>query len=195
MMAVGSTGLVAFTVFLFLSVTGEQEVEIPEAELAKARLAYEQGRPARSAPASIAGPTPGRAARVTPRRPDPEPEAEAEAKAKAEPDLDEIHAAFGERIELPASGDFRAKRKFVRRVYDRKRYPSALRLARELLAERPRDIFLLRVVISAACFIGEPEIARDHWQRIRVRGKRARRQLVARCAEFGVELPDDPDAQ
>lgn len=193
MLAIVSTALVTFAVFLFLSVNREQEVEVPQTELAKARIAYERRQP-EPAPARPDTGRLGGVAHPAARPAKPPPDRRAEPETGAAEDVSELTAAFGEPAAFPEGADFRAKRKYVRRIYDRKRYPSALELAVKLLEERPRDIFLLRVAVSAACFIGEPDVARAHWQRIRLRGKRARRKLVDRCAEYGVELPDDPDA-
>jgi hypothetical protein len=186
---VGSIGLISFSVFLLLAASGEQAVEVPESELSAARLEYEREHaPPRSpaAGASATGlrdraPVLGAAARSEPRP---------ASATRAEEQIDELEAVFGETPELPQGADFFAKRKYVRRIYDRQRYPDALELGKVLLEERPRDVYLLRVMVSAACFTGEVATARTHWERLRDRGITARRDLLQRCHEFGIDLND-----
>ena len=186
---VGSIGLISFSVFLLLAASGEQAVEVPESELSAARLEYEREHaPARS-PAEGASAT-GLGDRATVLSAAARPEPRPAASTGSEAELEELEAIFGETPELPQGASFFVKRKYVRRIYDRQRYPEALELGKVLLQERPRDVYLLRVVVSSACFTGEAAIARAHWERVRDRGIRARRDLLQRCHEFGIDLND-----
>ena len=72
------------------------------------------------------------------------------------------------------------------RSYDRGDYEEARRLALEVLATRPDDVRMLRLVVSAACVLGDPDQARAYVAKL---PPRDRDQMTRRCARYGVTLP------
>ncbi|MEZ4368384.1 MAG: hypothetical protein R2939_19205 [Kofleriaceae bacterium] len=71
------------------------------------------------------------------------------------------------------------------RRYDSQDYEGALQLSRELLETNPTSIRLLRIAVSSACVLGEPEQARAHAARLQ--GK-DRADMEKRCERYGVSL-------
>jgi hypothetical protein len=69
------------------------------------------------------------------------------------------------------------------RLYDKQDYEGALAAAKSVLAKDPGDIRMLRVVVSAACQMGDNDQAQVHW---RLLPPHDRSQMARRCQRFGI---------
>jgi hypothetical protein len=71
------------------------------------------------------------------------------------------------------------------RFYDRGDYESAQKTALEVLAQQPNNIRMLRIVVSTACALGDPDLARSY--NAKLPGSH-QRSMQTRCTKFGVTL-------
>ena len=71
------------------------------------------------------------------------------------------------------------------KLYDRGDYENARQLAIQLLAEAPGNVKLLRVVVSSACILGDPEMAQKYVTEL---PPLDRSQMADRCAKFEIAL-------
>jgi len=78
-----------------------------------------------------------------------------------------------------------AKMTEASRLYDRGDYEGARVVADEVLAEQPDNVKMLRVAVSCACIMGEPDRARTYYDRL---PERDQRQMARRCRRYGVEF-------
>jgi Tfp pilus assembly protein PilF len=72
------------------------------------------------------------------------------------------------------------------RSYDRGDYDEARRLALEVLAARPDDIRMQRLVVSAACILGDADQARAYFAKLPMHDQD---QMTRRCDRYGITLP------
>jgi hypothetical protein len=71
------------------------------------------------------------------------------------------------------------------RYYDKGDYPAALEAALAVLENDPRNIKMLRVVVSTKCALDEVDSARTFSKRL---PRRDQRQMRTRCLNWGAEL-------
>jgi len=68
--------------------------------------------------------------------------------------------------------------------FDRGDYEDAQKEALEMLKNDPTDVKMLRIVVSTACFMGDPDKAQRYWSQLTE--PRDRAQMSVRCARYGV---------
>lgn len=92
-------------------------------------------------------------------------------------------------VKLGGNGDddeVKEQTENVRQSYDTGNYVDAQKLSLEALEKSPRNIKLLRYVVSSSCAVGEVETAREYAERL---PKRDRDQMAKRCRQnWGAEL-------
>lgn len=71
------------------------------------------------------------------------------------------------------------------KAYDRGDYESARALALKSLNETPKNVKLLRVVVSSSCIMGDADLAQQYAAQL-PEGDRA--QMAERCAKFQIAL-------
>ena len=71
------------------------------------------------------------------------------------------------------------------KAYDRGDYESARALALKSLNETPKNVKLLRVVVSSSCIMGDADLAQQYATQL-PEGDRA--QMAERCAKFQIAL-------
>lgn len=71
------------------------------------------------------------------------------------------------------------------RYYDRQEFDTAQEAALKILERSPGNVRMLRIVVSTACFMGEPEKAQRYWNEL---PERDRVQMSTRCARVGVSF-------
>jgi hypothetical protein len=75
----------------------------------------------------------------------------------------------------------------VNRLYDRSDYDGAQQGALRVLERMPGNVRMLRVVVSSACMMGEPDKAQKYWLELPAHD---RAQMTTRCARFGVAFKE-----
>jgi len=71
------------------------------------------------------------------------------------------------------------------RFYDRGDYDTAQEVALKLLDRLPGNVRMLRVVVSTACLMGDPDKARRYLGQLPERDKQ---QMITRCARNGINF-------
>ena len=87
--------------------------------------------------------------------------------------------------EPPPSPEGEDDRLEANKAYDRGDYESARALALKSLAETPKNVKLLRVVVSSSCIMGDADVAQQYAPQL-PEGDRA--QMAERCAKFQIVL-------
>jgi hypothetical protein len=75
----------------------------------------------------------------------------------------------------------------VNRLYDRSDYDAAQQGALRILERMPGNVRMLRLVVSSACMMGEPDKAQKYWIEL---PEHDRAQMTTRCARFGVTFKE-----
>jgi hypothetical protein len=168
--AIIGTAVALFGVLVYLHVAVHAESPVqggPPAAAApiEAPAAQASDRDSRAESARSGQPVLGRTAPVTPspRRTEPMP---VPTDLATDPDL-EVATAMDE----------------VNRLYDRSDYDGAQQGALRILERMPGNIRMLRVVVSSACMMGEPDKAQKYWIEL---PEHDRAQMTTRCSRFGV---------
>lgn len=86
-----------------------------------------------------------------------------------------------------AKGQLDKRMSETNRMYDRRDYEGAMAQAREILAEAPGNVRMLRVVVSSACIMGDEQVAREHYGKL---PPRHQRQMDRRCSRYGMKFND-----
>jgi hypothetical protein len=172
---------------LFIRVRSAPEIVIPDDALSVARARYESIQTGR-APAAFASER-GAGARP-PRRP---PASEPASEPGAEPFDGEPIARRSISTVRPAAGSGESpvyspptgEQERVRAAYDHGDFEGALELAEQFLRQYPKDPYVKRVAVVAACAMGEEAVARKHYQEMAASDQ----PIVAkRCSRYGIQL-------
>lgn len=207
-MSVRSIILTAMTISVAgaLALLFAEAGETPEADVSERALKRAKQRHARAqsgAPAT---------ARESSRPPDqmkqwkpPDPEQAAAKRTIRSPDTSALMKARGTPsprsgdsdrpgLRVPAkrpasadadSAELQSQMREVNRLYDRRDYEGALAAAKEMLAVKPGNVRMLRVVVSSACVMGNEEEARASYKQL---PPRHQRQMARRCSRYGVDM-------
>lgn len=199
-LAAGSVLVLGLLLLLLMKVNGNASPEVPEDKLAQARAEHQRSQ--RSAKASASRPdidrTPSsRNKHVVLRDDEDEDEGETESDSSKAPAATararrpSIRAtSMQPRITLKTGskkddGDLRERMGVVNRLYDTHQYEDAVAAAQEILEENPRNVRMLRVVVSAACKMGDAAAASAALDQLSGRNKR---QMLKRCEYYGVDV-------
>jgi hypothetical protein len=196
-----STGLVVIALFvLFFQVQGNPAVEVPERALDEARQRHERSSAARPEPVDMQSfePSPPRprAPRVSARVPDqPAEDADApEERARRRPGFDRapgINQPFAITGSMQQGRALKDRMDETNKLYDSRDYEGAIAAAQEVLKDMPRNVRMLRVVVSSACITGDEGMAREHYAMLPARDQE---QMSVRCRRYGVEF-EPPSAR
>lgn len=187
---------------LFFKVQASPAADIPAEALAQARQRHERARAARgalaAAPAtvqethSLSKPEPAGEPSVPPPRIEP-----------AEPGMDDREPYMGDsprdmpklppgieptgplKESLERSMRLREGLSEANRLYDSKDFEGAVAKAKEMLAEAPGNVRMLRVIVSSACMMGDTAMAKEYQEKLPPHDQR---QMQTRCARHGIEL-------
>lgn len=192
-LAATSVVVLGALVLLLVEVRASPQVEIPEAALAEARARYQRSQSAAERPPiSPDIPTP------SPRRPpqppvanQPDPAAPVPEMQVPPDDMDPSTAAAVERMDRlrereEMRPEIRERRERLRQYYDEGNYEMALREARSLLPDAPTNRYVMRVAVTAACALGEKEVAQGYYGQL-FRDE-DRRIVRVRCSRYGVDF-------
>jgi len=72
------------------------------------------------------------------------------------------------------------------KAYDRGDYDGARSLAMKLLTKDPRNVRMLRVVVSSSCIMGDADVATQYWAQLPPPDQA---QMTARCSRYQVSFP------
>jgi hypothetical protein len=196
MIALAASAVVVLgaVLLLVIKVKAEPSYEVDPAEIAKAKSAYERRT------RDIASPTPTttRRSRRT-RRPrrrttmdkkkDEKPEVARPSRPLSRTTRPALAGrAIGSKIAINRGGandDLKKRMARANRFYDRGAYEEAKQAAMEILKESPRNIRMLRIVVSTACVMGDPAIAKQYSARL---PRRDLNQMKRRCKHYNVNL-------
>lgn len=72
------------------------------------------------------------------------------------------------------------------RLFDRGDYDEAQKQAMKMLESEPTNPRMLRIVVSAACFMGDADKAQKYWSQLTE--ERDRSQMQVRCGRYGIQF-------
>lgn len=174
---------------LVLKARSDRQIEIDDEALAAAKAAH-QRRQARSAEPSYTPNLrrPSRPERPTrPERTEPEPDRTASEPRPERLPMGRLRPAPSEpEVEIgDTPRSLAARMDAANSLYDRANYEAAQEAALVILDEQPRNVRMLRIVVSTACIMAEPGKAREYYDLL---PDRDQRQMARRCARYGVEF-------
>lgn len=191
---VAAAGGLIFVALLYLSVAVNAKPNngASEAELAAARSYH--NRHQRPNPSASVRPPPLR--RSTPSinrsraRPTPRTETTNERRVRPNP-----RTAFNRPRTKPLRGlppgnkgvELRERMREANKAYDRQDYEEAVKSALAILKEHPRNIRMLRVVVSSSCFMGEADRAKEYYKKL---PKRDQAHMRIRCSRQKIKLDE-----
>lgn len=70
------------------------------------------------------------------------------------------------------------------KMFDRGDYDDAMKQALKMLDTDPKSSRMLRIVVSSACFMGDPDKAQKYWALLA--DDRDRAQMAVRCGRYGI---------
>lgn len=163
---------------------------VPETALAEARQRHERAQSRRAPPAPASEPR-----SITPRERSPRPAKKPRTRAASEDSPPRPRPSIRGRSlsgvinQSPRDRAESLKERMdaVNSLYDHKDFEAALDAARVILEESPRNVRMLRVVVSSACIMGQPEVALDSY--LLLPPAPHQRHMRKRCARYGVDLP------
>jgi hypothetical protein len=167
---------------VLLQSQGAASTEVGDDELAEAIARYERG--VRASKRAAPTPTIPAPRRRTPKATKTEPEDESSNEKhvfNAPPPL--------WREDDPTQKEFnlRSQMNDANRLYDKGQYEDARDAALEILEGNPKNVRMLRIVVSSSCIMGEPEPATKHYLEL---PRRDQRQMARRCKRYGVEFDE-----
>lgn len=83
--------------------------------------------------------------------------------------------------------ELREKMREANKSYDRQEYDEAVKSALDILKKHPRNIRMLRVVVSSSCFMGEPDRAKKYYAKL---PKRDKSHMRIRCSRMKIKLDE-----
>jgi hypothetical protein len=177
--------VVAGLALLAVEASSDQEVEVDEAELARAK-ARSQQQVSRPAPPAVRPRRQVAAAKTS----DEADEEQRQIFKKPAPGIPQpgppgLARVKGEVAMSPGTEDFVVAMDEANKLYDRGDYMGALEAATELLETQPNNVRMLRVVVSSHCILGNHQEAGEFFDRLPARDQR---QMSRRCQRYGVEL-------
>ena len=92
---------------------------------------------------------------------------------------------LGAEPENEDDAEIQARMSDVNRFYDRRDYESALAEAKKILAVKPGNVRMLRVVVSSACIMGDESEAAKHYELL---PPRHQQQMERRCSRYGMSF-------
>lgn len=195
-LAVAVVGVLALVALLVVGLRDPGAgADVPADRIAEARAEYERRN--KLAGATVPHPTPTPAVERPPREPVRPKQPEDRVFEKQPSDDQPVKRTRPERMTLgmrqPAISistngtdpELKKRMDEVSAAYDTGDYPTAHQLAIEVLADSPRNIKMLRVVVSTSCSQGEGDLARSYAQQL---PESHRKALAARCGRWGVDL-------
>ncbi len=177
---------------LVIAVNKSPTPDIPEEDLAKARQRHERAVAARSTPPPRSPTSPPKPRSLRPRPPRDKAKDRPRPTRPSQPDRsggDEDSSSQNRPLtaETPASKALALKERMdaANRQYDLGDYEAAVDAAREILQDEPRNVRMLRIMVSAGCLMGNEDQARLYYEPLPERDKR---QMRIRCARYEINL-------
>ncbi|MBT8491642.1 MAG: hypothetical protein KJO07_01170 [Deltaproteobacteria bacterium] len=175
--------VVAALALLAIEASSDQDIEVDESELVRARVKSRQV--ARSAPAAVRP-----RAEVAVAKPDDRSDEQQREIFKKPPSIPQpgpanAVRAKGEVTMSPGTEDFVLAMDQANKAYDRGDYMGALESAESLLETQPNNVRMLRIAVSSHCILGNADEAGTFYDRLPARDQR---QLSRRCRRYGVEF-------
>jgi len=189
--AVAGVAVLALVVVLLLQSRGGQATTLSPDQKARALAEYQRRSRLSEPPRPAPEPAVRRPRRTVRRKPaEAEVETAPPRPAAPQPALARTMKAtqLAPAVKLgKGSGDgVKEATEEVRKSYDTGNYVDAQKLSLEAVQKSPRNIKLLRYVVSSSCAVGEVETARQYAERL---PKRDRDQMAKRCRQnWGAEL-------
>jgi hypothetical protein len=187
---VASAAVVAAVIVLALKVRARPETAVDASDLEQAQARYRRRSDAAhavpaldraQARAAAAAGAPGAA----PPAPDPAPPF---AATPIEPAPVPREPPGGVTLDTGPDDALKASMDEANRLFDRSDYPGAEAAALDILAHHPRNIRMLRIVVSSACASGNTERAKEYYAALPARDQA---QMRSRCGKWGIQLGDD----
>ena len=178
--------MLVFGAFLLviLDSQGAKTAEVDEAELERAKSAYESETASASQPDSPPG-------RRTPRIP------EARARLPHKKTADSIGAS-SEPYTAPSpevenevfaeKADMKSRMNEANRLYDKADYEGSREAALAVLETSPENVRMKRIVVSSSCIMGDEDLSREHFRLLPARDQR---QMARRCKRYGIDFDEE----
>jgi hypothetical protein len=88
-------------------------------------------------------------------------------------------------IRMPPDDDLKARMDAAHRLFDTGEYPAAEEAALAILEGSPRNVKMLRIVVSTACAMGNVERAKEYYAQL---PSKDQEQMRKRCKKWTVDL-------
>lgn len=177
-------------VYLSVKVNAKPDTGASSAELQQA-MAYHKRNKRRTPTAAPTPPPSTRRSRVTRRRPRTTPSRDKTRRPPPDRPRPTIRRGKAVRKISINRGNrgiqLRKRMREANRAYDRQNYEEASKQALEILEEHPRNVRMLRVVVSSACFMGNEDQARTYYAKL---PKRDKTHMRIRCARMKIKLDE-----
>lgn len=105
----------------------------------------------------------------------------------AEPEVNTLKTAPVPDVDNDPRLELSSAKDEVNRMYDKQDYEGALTNGVKVLEKEPGDIRMLRVVVSAACQLGDADKAQLHWAQLPPHDQS---QMTRRCQRFGITFKE-----
>ncbi len=109
------------------------------------------------------------------------------AEPVAEPEVNTLKTAPVPDVDNDPRLELSTAKDEVNRLYDKQDYEGALNNGIAVLAKEPGDIRMLRVVVSAACQLGDADKAQLYWAQLPPHDQS---QMTRRCQRFGITFKE-----
>ena len=174
-------------VVLVLKVRGSPAVEIDEKKLAQAEASYKRRENTESSspvlPRARARTAPERPTQRVNAAPPPAPENDGEVTAADSP----FRKAPEVSVSTAPDQMLKVEMDAANKLYDKGDYPGAEEAALEILKDNPRNIRMLRIVVSTSCIMGNAEQAQQYLAQL---PNRDQTQMRKRCSHWGTQVPE-----
>src|SRR5262245_5691580 len=177
----GGIAILGGLIYVFLEVRSSPAAAVSDGDSAARGIPNKSTTGARKDPTTIArAPTPPPPIKtdvVEPPRDTPSPAIDPEAPPALPTDdkTFELNAAMDE----------------ANHHYDRGDYEAASKQALRVIANDPTNVRMLRVVVSSACLMGDPDTANQYQTKLPPTDQR---DMARRCEKFGIALPTSQPA-
>ncbi|WP_428261851.1 hypothetical protein [Haliangium sp.] len=181
-LSVATAAVLGALVILFVQVRATPDIDVPPDELEQARARYQRTQAARA-------PRPRASRPITTTRRAATRSTEAASPTSAEREDEREDDGDSERrrpaINSPDQPLRKASQDTLRAAYDRGDFEGALDNATQHLREYPNDRYAQRVIVVAACALGEAEVARRYYEAAIPQDQRI---MEIRCGRYNFDL-------
>jgi hypothetical protein len=183
-LTISALAVLGLGVYLFVAVRATPELTAPPVTSESTATPAEESRPARAEGTASAGRStrrraPERPERIARSRDDVPRVADAKSRDVTEPGTPESGGIDVQRLDAVMAE--------ANKAYDRGDFDEAKEIALKVLAQEPRNVRMLRIMVSASCIEGDSVVAQKYYLEL---PERDRAQMRTRCGRYGVSFEE-----